>query len=146
MWKDKNVHKHQMRTIDKVIVHCSATREGQDIDAATIDTWHKERGWSGIGYHYVIKLDGTIEYGRMVDKMGAHCKGHNKNSIGICYIGGCDEYMNPKDTRTSSQKTSLFALLLFLKRLHKESVIHGHRDFSNKACPSFDATKEYKNI
>ena len=146
MWHDKYINKHEMRKIDKIIVHCSATREGQDIDAATIDDWHKDRGWAGIGYHYVVKIDGTIEYGPMVDKVGAHCKGQNTGSIGVCYIGGCDEDMQPKDTRTSAQKTSLFQLLLFLKKMHKEATIYGHRDFSTKACPSFDATREYKNI
>lgn len=133
------------RKIKEIIVHCSATREGQDISAATIDEWHKARGWSGIGYHFVIKLDGTIEYGRMVDKSGAHCKGHNSFSIGVCYIGGVEsDGVTPKDTRTENQKESLLVLLKVLKRAHPEATIHGHRDFSNKACPSFDATTEYK--
>jgi N-acetylmuramoyl-L-alanine amidase len=134
------------RKIKEIIIHCSATREGQNIDAATIDEWHKERGWSGIGYHYVIKIDGTTEYGRPVEKSGAHCKGHNTHSIGICYIGGCEQDLSPKDTRTEPQKIAMFALLLHLKRMHPEATIHGHRDFSSKACPSFDATKEYKRL
>ena len=96
-----------MRKINKIIVHCSATPEGRNVSAATIDKWHKERGWSGIGYHYVVKLDGSIEYGRMVDKVGDHCKGHNKSSIGICYIGGCDSDMKAKDTRTPQQIASM---------------------------------------
>jgi len=133
-----------MRQITEIIVHCSATREGQDIDAATIDEWHKARGWSGIGYHYVIKLDGLIEYGRMLDTVGAHCKGHNSKSIGICYIGGVEEDgKTPKDTRTEKQKDSLLLLLKTLKKSHPDATIHGHRDFANKACPSFDATAEY---
>ena len=134
-----------MRDIDKIIVHCSATPEGRDISAATIDKWHKERGWSGIGYHFVVKLDGTIEYGRMVDKVGAHCKGHNKSSIGICYIGGCDSDMNAKDTRTSQQIASMLELIRILKKMHPGVEVFGHRDFSTKECPSFDAKKEYKN-
>ena len=112
-----------MRDINKLIVHCSATREGQEISAATINKWHKKRGWAGIGYHFVIGLNGLIEYGRPVEKQGAHTKGHNKNSIGICYIGGVEA-----------------------QKLHPEAVVHGHRDFSAKACPSFDATEEYKNL
>jgi N-acetylmuramoyl-L-alanine amidase len=136
-----------MRDINKLIVHCSATREGQEISAATINKWHKNRGWSGIGYHFVIGLNGLIEYGRPVEKQGAHTKGHNKNSIGVCYIGGVEEDgKTPKDTRTEEQKCSLEELLIVLKKLHPEAVVHGHRDFSAKACPSFDATEEYKNL
>lgn len=134
-----------MREIDKIIVHCSATPEGRDVSAATIDKWHKERGWSGIGYHYVVRLDGSIEYGRMVDKVGAHCKGHNKSSIGICYIGGCDSEMNAKDTRTPQQIASMLELIRILKKMHPGVEVFGHRDFSTKECPSFDAKKEYKN-
>tara|TARA_B100000780_G_C21126503_1_gene457282 strand:- start:3587 stop:3997 length:411 start_codon:yes stop_codon:yes gene_type:complete len=136
-----------MRKISKLIVHCSATREGQEISAATIDDWHKKRGWSGIGYHFVIGLNGLIEYGRPVSKMGAHVRGHNKSSIGICYIGGVElDGKTPCDTRTEEQKCSLYHLLIVLKKLHPEAVVHGHRDFSAKACPSFDATEEYKNL
>ncbi len=134
-----------MRDIDKIIVHCSATPEGRDISAATIDKWHKERGWSGIGYHFVVKLDGTIEYGRMVDKVGAHCKGHNSNSIGVCYIGGVDSDMNAKDTRTNEQVATLLELIRILKKMHPGVEVFGHRDFSTKECPSFDAKHEYKN-
>lgn len=135
-----------MRSIDKIIIHCSATPEGRDISADTIDKWHKERGWSGIGYHYVIKLDGSIEYGRDINKTGAHVKNHNKGSIGICYIGGCDASMNPKDTRTPEQKESLLLLLKTLKKMHYKATIHGHNEFASKACPSFNANKEYCNI
>jgi N-acetylmuramoyl-L-alanine amidase len=134
-----------MRKINKIIVHCSATPEGRNVSAATIDKWHKERGWSGIGYHYVVKLDGSIEYGRMVDKVGAHCKGHNKSSIGICYIGGCDSDMKAKDTRTPQQIASMLELIRILKKLHPGVEVFGHRDFSTKECPSFDAKNEYCN-
>ena len=136
-----------MREIRKIIVHCAATPEGREISAATIDKWHKARGWKGIGYHFVIGLDGIMEYGRPITEVGAHCKGFNKSSIGICYIGGVEkDGKTPKDTRTKEQKCSLYHLLLVLKRLHPTAIIHGHRDFANKACPSFDATQEYKEI
>ena len=135
-----------MRTINKIIIHCSATIEGQSITANTIDQWHKKRGWRGIGYHYVIGLDGLIEYGRMVDEIGAHVKGLNADSIGICYMGGLNANKEPKDTRTIEQKESLLDLLKTLKRLHPDATIHGHREFANKACPCFDANKEYCNI
>ena len=135
-----------MRTINEIIIHCSATKEGNKISAATIDRWHKDRGWRGIGYHYVVRIDGSIEYGRPVQDIGAHVKGKNKHSIGVCYIGGLDADMEPKDTRTREQKESLLYLLKTLKRLHPNATIHGHREFANKACPCFDANKEYCNI
>lgn len=134
--------------IKKLIVHCSATREGQHIDIETIRGWHVDgRGWSDIGYHYVIYLDGTIAKGRKDDVSGAHTYGHNKNSLGICYIGGVEQDgKTPKDTRTDAQKESLEHLLQTLKALHPEASIHGHNDFASKACPSFDATAEYLHI
>ena len=140
-----------MRKIDKIIVHCSATREGQHIDVDTIRQWHtsEPRNWSDIGYHYVIYLDGSIVPGRPEERQGAHCKDNNKTSIGICYIGGVEAERGangkwiPKDTRTPEQEASLAALLLELKSVYCDAVVHGHRDFSNKACPSFDATTEY---
>ena len=76
------------RKIDKIIVHCSATKPSHDIDVKEVDKWHKKRGWSGIGYHFFIKRGGQIEIGRSLEKQGAHTKGHNKSSIGICYAGG----------------------------------------------------------
>ena len=108
-----------MREIDKIIVHCSATQEGKDISAATIDAWHKKRGWSGIGYHYVVGLNGNIEYGRSVYSTGAHVKGHNTGSIGICYIGGVESERGPdgkwvaKDTRTPEQRVFVKSMSLF---------------------------------
>lgn len=136
-----------MRTITELIVHCSATPEGKCFDASNIDKWHKQRGWSGIGYHFVVLLDGTIEYGRDLKKSGAHTLGKNRTSIGICYIGGMDSEMkHAKDTRTEAQKESLILLLKTLKKLHPKAVIYGHRDFSSKACPSYDAKTEYANI
>ena len=91
-----------MRKIDSIIVHCSATKAGQDFTAADIDRWHRERGFNGIGYHYVIRLDGRLEKGREIDLAGAHCKGWNERSVGICYIGGLDENGHPADTRRNA--------------------------------------------
>ena len=141
-----------MRDIDKIIVHCSATQEGKEINAAEINLWHLKRGWSGIGYHYVVLLDGTIEYGRSIYKQGAHVKGGNKGSIGICYIGGVESERGSngkwiaKDTRIPEQKESLLLLLKTLKKMHKNATIHGHNEFAAKSCPCFDANKEYCNI
>ena len=101
-----------MRNIDKIIIHCSATKEGVAVSTATIRNWHiKGRGWSDIGYHYVIQLDGTIDYGRPINRIGAHTKGENENSIGICYIGGLSDKKRAKDTRTDAQKRALLKIL-----------------------------------
>lgn len=135
-----------MRNINLIIVHCSATPEGRDVSVADIDRWHRERGFDGIGYHYVVYIDGSVHEGRPLNKVGAHCKGHNAHSIGICYIGGVDLNGKPKDTRTLAQKDALVNLLMRLKRRFPKAVIRGHRDFAAKACPSFDATKEYAGI
>ena len=135
------------RTIKELIVHCSATPEGKDYSVDTIRQWHLQRGFSDIGYHYVIYRDGSIHIGRDESIIGAHCTGHNTNSIGVCYIGGCaSDGKTPKDTRTIEQKQSLVKLLKELKTKYPQASIHGHRDFSSKACPSFDATKEYSSI
>ena len=135
-----------MRAINKIIVHCSATKEGNNVTASTIDQWHKDRGWRCIGYHYVVALDGTIEYGRSIYETGAHVKNQNEGSIGVCYIGGLGSSMEAKDTRTPEQKESLLLLLKTLKKMHPEATVHGHNEFSAKACPCFNANEEYCNI
>lgn len=135
------------RKITEIIVHCSATPGGKNYTVDTIRQWHLQRGFNDIGYHYVIYLDGTIHEGRSESVIGAHCTGHNSYSIGICYVGGCaSDGKTPKDTRTDAQKKSLIQLIKQLKVKYPSAKIHGHRDFANKACPSFDATQEYKNL
>lgn len=135
------------RNIKEIIVHCSATPEGKDFTVADIKRWHLARGFSDIGYHYVIYRDGSIHRGRDESIIGAHCTGHNTNSIGVCYIGGCvSNGKTPKDTRTPQQKQSLVKLLKELKTKYPQASIHSHRDYANKACPSFDATKEYSSL
>ena len=139
--------KTSKRKIKELLIHCSATREGRNYTVDNIRKWHKERGFSDIGYHYVIYLDGSIHNGRDVNLVGAHCTNHNAHSIGVCYIGGCKtDGTSPKDTRTDAQKAALLSLLKDLRKKYPFAKIHGHRDFANKACPSFDATNEYKNI
>ena len=136
-----------MRLVKEIIIHCSATREEQQVSVDTIRDWHLAKGWNDIGYHFYIDLDGTINKGRDIDKMGAHCKGHNRNSIGICYCGGVEaDGKTPKDTRTQEQKDSLLHVLKTLKAMCSEAVIYSHSEFAAKACPSFDATEEYENI
>jgi len=136
-----------MRDINKIILHCSATREGQDISTETIRGWHvNERGWSDIGYHYVVLLDGTVDKARPVERQGAHVRGKNKGSIGVCYIGGCDADMNPKDTRNEAQKKSLEELITYLMESYDDATLHGHNEFSSKACPSFNVQEVYKEL
>lgn len=150
-----------MRNINLIIVHCSATPEGKDFTVKDIDRWHRERGSKKIGYHYVVYRDGTVHEGRAENEIGAHCTGHNADSIGVCYIGGMTaDGKQPKDTRTEAQKKGLRELLTKLKKKYPKAKICGHRDLSpdlnhngkvdkwewTKACPSFDATTEYKDI
>ena len=135
-----------MRKIERVILHCSATKEHQDIDAATIRTWHTStpRNWSDIGYHFVVKLDGTIESGRPINRAGAHTKGQNKDSIGICYVGGLDCSGYPKNTLTAEQRRAIKRLCRALCLvLNQPLSLHGHREYSAKACPSFEVAEVF---
>jgi len=136
-----------MREIKKIIVHCADTPEGREVKTEEIKRWHtEERGWSDIGYHWVVELDGSVHQGRDEAVNGAHCRGHNSDSIGICYVGGADSEGNPKDTRTEGQKDSLTTLIREILDRHPEAEVFGHRDFSEKACPSFDAKTEYAGL
>lgn len=132
-----------MRTINKIIIHCSATPAGQNFKAKDIDRWHRGRGWRCIGYHYVICLDGTIETGRAECMIGAHCAGQNAHSIGICYIGGCDSNKQPCDTRTPAQRAALHKIVGALHLRYPQASIHGHNEFAAKACPCFDVRAEF---
>lgn len=135
-----------MRRIEEIIVHCSATPEGKDYTVDQLTEWHRQRGFRTIGYHYVIDLQGTIHTGRSPTMIGAHCRGHNAHSIGICYIGGvARDGRTPKDTRTKAQKRALAHLLQVLHAQYPQATLHGHREFANKACPSFDC-HEYDSI
>ncbi|MCC8037922.1 MAG: N-acetylmuramoyl-L-alanine amidase [Bacteroidales bacterium] len=133
-----------MRKIDKIILHCSATAEGRNFTVQQIRDWHvKGNGWRDIGYHYVIYLDGSVHRGRPENQVGAHCTGHNANSIGVCYIGGCAaDGKTPKDTRTPAQRAALISLVKELRSKYPGATVHGHNEFANKACPSFNVQKE----
>ncbi len=128
-----------MRHIDTIIIHCSATRPSQDIGVEDIRRWHiEDNGFFDIGYHFVIRRDGSIENGRNVEKVGAHCKGHNQYSLGICLIGGLSEKMKDENNFTYEQMQALKTLLKHLKARYKIEDIFGHNAFSPKACPCFD--------
>lgn len=141
--------KKSTRTINEIILHCSATPDGKDYDVNTIRKWHLQRGFSDIGYHYVIYRDGSIHTGRDVNISGAHCTNHNAKSIGVCYIGGLDcDCKNAKDTRTDAQKKSLVNLVKQLMNIYKLSAsnVHCHNEYANKACPSFKITDFRKEL
>jgi N-acetylmuramoyl-L-alanine amidase len=125
--------------IKDIAIHCSATKGHQDWTAEDINSWHQKRGWSEIGYHFVIKLDGLIEVGRDLDMPGAHVKGYNKYSWGICLIGGLDENGDSANTFNPAQMESLELVLRFLKRIAPHAKIRGHNEFPGvkKDCPCF---------
>ena len=133
-----------MRDIKRVILHCTATKEGVDVDVDRIRKWHLARNFSDIGYHYVIYLDGSINQGRNVFTQGAHTRGENEDSIGIAYVGGLDENGEPKDTMSLYQDISFMRLFEALSVTFGKLDLHGHNEFSNKACPSFDVQLKYK--
>lgn len=136
-----------MRTITLIIVHCSANRAGSALRMADIDSYHRSLGWIGCGYHYVIPTDGTIEPGRPDEMVGAHCKNHNRHSIGVCYIGGLSKDGKPADTRTDAQRIALRTLLERLHRRYPDALIVGHRDLDpQKVCPCFDVANEYHDL
>ena len=137
-----------MRIISFIIIHCSAVRPWQQSSVEDIDRWHLARGWkNGCGYHYVIRRDGTIETGRPLEMIGAHCKDRNRHSIGICYEGGLDMEGRPAVTRTDAQKAALRTLLEALHAQFPKAWIMGHNVFNPmKACPCFDAANEYRDL
>lgn len=160
MPSDGIILKRSRRSIDLILVHCTATPEGKDYSVDDIRSWHtapkpKGNGWSDIGYHYIIDRYGKVHLGRDVDIAGAHCVDHNSHSIGVVYIGGLANIpgkpvadLPAKDTRTDAQKLALLDLLVKLRALYPNAKIAGHRNYDRKGklCPSFDAKEEYRDI
>jgi len=136
-----------MRELSSIVLHCSATPEGRHHDVEDIRDWHVNgRGWSDVGYHFVVLLDGTVEEGRPITRPGAHVRGHNHNTIGICYIGGCDLDMEPKDTMTYDQEIAVEELVCSLRDEYGDDLeFVGHNDFPGvrKACPSFKVSEKF---
>lgn len=136
-----------MRQITEIIVHSTATPKGMNATAKDVDRWHRQKGYDCIGYHFVILRNGQIQAGRAVGAVGAHCKGHNVNTIGVAYVGGLNENKKSADTRTGAQKIALNVLLGdLIKQYPTIRKISGHRDYCNTACPSFDASAEYQHL
>jgi N-acetylmuramoyl-L-alanine amidase len=136
-----------MRTLNEIIIHCTATPEGREHSVADIRGWHKAKGWADIGYHFVIGLDGTVRPGRPLSQIGAHVAGRNSDTIGIVYVGGLAKNGAPKDTRTDAQKSALLRLVTYLvKKFPDISKVSGHNEYANKACPCFDVSVEYSRF
>lgn len=128
------------KSTEFIAIHCSASAPNAVTDVKVIDRWHRARGFLMVGYHWVIKVDGTAEVGRPVDAIGAHVEGFNRTAIGICLVGGVDKAGVPTDNFSEAQYATLRDLLETLRMKYPSAVIQGHRDFPHvrKACPSFD--------
>jgi N-acetylmuramoyl-L-alanine amidase len=136
--------KRSLRSLDRIIVHCTATPAGRRVTLAEVRKWHLARGFEDIGYHYLIDIDGNIHQGRPLEYAGAHCVAYNLRSIGICYVGGIDALgTRAEDTRTPQQKAAMQTLIDSLRKRFGQLPVNGHRDFAAKECPSFDAAAEY---
>lgn len=126
------------RDVDMIVLHCSATPEGRDVSASDIRRWHvEERGFADIGYHFVVRLNGTVECGRSLDRAGAHCRGYNSRSIGVCYVGGADGSLKSKDTRTDCQRVALELLTERLQSRYPGISVKKHRELAATCCPGF---------
>ena len=139
----------RMAEIRHLIVHCSATPETMDIGVEEIRRWHRQRGWLDVGYHKIIRRDGTIEDGRPITAPGAHARGYNHLSVGICLIGGVEsDKKTPESNYTHAQWNALQALVSDLKTMYPTATLMGHRDLPkvNKACPSFDVQEWWTSI
>lgn len=132
--------KKRTKSTKYIVVHCSATQNLLKYTWKDIDAMHRAKGWACIGYHFVIRTDGTIERGRPIESIGAHAKGHNDESIGICLIGGIDSKGHSVDNFTQAQKDSLRELVGYLKdTYYPDAEVLGHRDLgAKKDCPCFD--------
>lgn len=156
-----------MRFIDEIIIHCSATKLSQTVDTNVIRKWHTKpkseggRGWSDIGYHLVIERDGEIQLGRPLERIGAHCKGHNKTSVGICLVGGLNEAGEPDNNFSDVQFDYLEKLIISLRVSYPDiKSVKGHRDYSPdrnndgkitpdewfKVCPCFDVGEWMESV
>lgn len=133
-----------MRKLDRIILHCTATPEGRHVDVDTIRVWHKARGWSDVGYHFIIYIDGSVHAGRAVEKTGAHVAGHNATTIGVVYVGGTDAAGKAKDTMNAAQETAFVNLVKHLRDQFGPLTLHGHNEYAAKACPSFIVKDKFK--
>ena len=137
-----------LKKVEYIVVHCSATRPDQDIGAEDITRWHRMKGWLDIGYHYVIRRNGVLEEGRSVNVPGAHARGYNHRSIGVCLVGGLDGNSIPNGSYTAEQWEALEGILFYLTETFPKAKVIGHRDLPNvvKACPCFDVLPWWSDV
>lgn len=134
------------RHINLLVIHCADTYKRMLVGAKEITRWHLDRGWSDCGYHFIINRFGTVETGRNLDRIGAHVKGHNTGSIGICLVGGRSDNDKPEDNFTAEQKKTLAALIINLQIEYPDVDIKGHNQLSKKSCPNFNVKDFMYNI
>ncbi len=124
---------------DYIVIHCSKTNPTENIGLRELDRKHRMKGFLRCGYHYVIKRDGTLQSGRDQDEPGAHCKGFNDRSIGICLIGGVDAEGNPEANYTEAQWDMLEMTLQGLLPAYPDVAVVGHNELHrDNTCPGFD--------
>ena len=133
-----------VRKLDRIILHCTATTEGRHVDVDTIRKWHLDRGWSDVGYHFIIYIDGSVHVGRPIEQSGAHTSGHNATTIGVVYVGGTDASGKAKDTMNAAQETAFVNLVKHLRDQFGPLTLHGHNEYAAKACPSFKVKDKFK--
>ena len=136
------------RETNTIILHCSATRANQQVTVEDIRHWHTvERGWSDIGYHWVIERSGEIKKGRDGNRIGAHCRGYNHDSVGVCLVGGIDANGRPENNFTGNQMLALEMLVEALQLRYPGAKVRGHSYFNpRKACPCFDVEDWLEDI
>lgn len=134
--------------VEYIVIHSAATPSDMDVDISDVDRWHREKGYWKVGYHFFVKRDGTYQFGRALFEPGAHCKGYNNKSIGICYAGGADKEGNPEDNKTFQQEITLFDLIKSLQMLFTNAKVVGHGDLpgTDTECPSFNVTEWMKSM
>lgn len=125
--------------IKDIVIHCAATENFVDYTAEDVHSWHQQKGWDGIGYHYVIRLDGTVENGRPEYWQGAHVGGYNENTLGIMLVGN--------DAFTDAQIDSLEQLVRELLSRYPDAAVSGHNEHDDgKTCPNFNASEWWQSV
>lgn len=138
----------ELNSINEVVLHCTDTPWGREVDIKEVRAWHtRGNGWQDVGYHYLIKLDGTLQVGRALNCIGAHVKGHNARTIGVAYVGGRDRKGEAADTMTCEQEETFEHLFFALQlTLGRGLELTGHNDHSSKACPGFKVREKWPNL
>ena len=134
-----------MEQINSIVIHCTKTPPAQNIGLEELYRLHRKQGMLDVSYHYIIKIDGSLQKGRQDNTQGAHTQGHNKDSLAICLVGGVNSRGKPEDTYTLAQYVTLASVVQVLTCQHPAAEVLGHQDYPNcnTACPSFDVRTWY---